>query len=261
MASSTTAYIMSIPFLALFVLGMYRRISLWLEGSLEGEKSLTKQEKSARIARITAGAFLSLKVLLILESVGADFIAGRRSFREDKTRWAMHSLMLWGFLGLMIFDGIEVSYIRGGMGEEAVKDLPHLALMFDLLGSMIIAGVVLAVLRRTAFRVPQLLNTPEDLMAVVLLAAVVISGFVAEGFRFLMEGTPPEVTRYAFVGHLISAAGTPGEHWAFAHTALWYVHALASLAFIAYIPFGKFIHLFASPLVIAINNLSAQRQT
>ena len=95
----------------------------------------------------------------------------------------------------------------------------------------------------------------------VLLAAVVISGFVAEGFRFLMEGTPPEVTRYAFVGHLISAAGTPGEHWVSAHTALWYVHALASLAFIAYIPFGKFIHLFASPLVIAINNLSAQRQT
>jgi len=260
MEASTPVYLISIPFLAVFAIGMYRRISLWLEGSLDGERSLTRGRKSARIAGRTAGAFFSRKILIILEAIGADFIAGRRAFREDRLRWAMHSLMLWGFLGLMIFDIAEVTYIRGGMGEEAVKDLPHMAFSFDLLGVIIVTGVIIAILRRAVLNVPQLQNTPEDIAAVVILAAVVISGFFSEGFRYLATGTAPEVARYGFVGYLISLAGTPGEQWNSAHQVFWYLHMLASFTFIAYIPFGKFIHLFASPLVIALNNLSAQKQ-
>lgn len=260
MAASTTAYLISIPFLTVFALGIYRRVSLWLEGSLDGERGLTKGKKSARIARLTASAFLSRKVLFIVETIGLDYIAGRRAFRESRLRWAMHSLILWGFIGLMIFDAVEVSHIRHGMGEEAVKDLPHMALAFDLFGAMMIAGVVIAALRRVVLKVPQLQNTPEDTAAVVLLAVMVISGFLLEGARYLMLETPAEVARYAFIGHLISLAGTPGTHWEAAHRVFWYLHALASFTFIAYIPFGKFIHLFASPLVIAANSLSARRE-
>jgi nitrate reductase gamma subunit len=260
MSASTTVYLISVPFLAVFAVGMYRRISFWLEGSLEGRRDLNKGKKSARIAGMAAGHFYSRRVLLILEAVALDFIAGRNAFMESKLRWLMHSLILWGFLGLMIFDAVEVAYIRGGMDEQTVKNLPRLAFAFDLSGAAMIAGVVVAVVRRLASGTGQLQNTAEDVAAIVLLATMVISGYLLEGFRFLLNGVPAEVSRYAFVGHLIAATGTPGSQWDVAHGVFWYLHMLTSLAFIAYIPFGKFIHLFAAPLVIAASNLSDRRE-
>ena len=78
------------------------------------------------------------------------------------------------------------------MLENCQKNNPLTAFVFDLTGLMIIAGVVLAVLRRRLTGEAAINGPPDrDWWAVGLLGAIVIVGFILEGARIALYWVQP----------------------------------------------------------------------
>jgi nitrate reductase gamma subunit len=87
-----------------------------------------------------------------------------------------------------------------------------------------------------------------------LLGCIIITGFVAEGARIAMTGNPPG-SQYAFIGFYISK-GLRDFNLNEIYSYLWYIHAVISAIFIAYIPFSRMFHIFIAPLSLLLNRAS-----
>jgi nitrate reductase gamma subunit len=89
------------------------------------------------------------------------------------------------------------------------------------------------------------------LLALGLMAGIVVVGFILEAARIAMTGAPARAG-WAFVGyglsHLFSQAGAQA-----AYAWLWYVHAVFTGAFLAYLPFSRMFHILIAPVVLMIN--------
>ena len=94
----------------------------------------------------------------------------------------------------------------------------------------------------------------EDAAILALLAFLTLSGFLVEAARYLKEGTPDSVAAYAFLGYPLSRALEPlATDWARTYDAFWWLHASSGLGLVAYLPYSKLFHMFASPTTIAIS--------
>jgi len=143
------------------------------------------------------------------------------------------------------------------------KNSPVTAFIFDLTGVMIILGVLFAYLRGRKQRGSQVPDLPrQDLFALVLIAAIVVIGFVLEGMRIAMTGFPAG-SSYAFLGYWVGRLFVDASSLTGAYGYVWYLHALLTGAFIAYLPFSKLLHIIVSPFVLmacAVNRHEHERK-
>lgn len=251
MGKTALAYLLSIPALAIFAFGVFSKLSFWLSGSVDPEE-LDETPLGRRGAlSLVASAIFSKKIFRIVGGAFLEAIIARRLFRLSRTRWTIHALMLYGFMALLAGDAVAT---RLSLRGAYVKDDPALAILFELGGVSIIAGVALALARRLFLRRERLGDMPSDYVAPLLMALVLATGFLTEAFRLLAEGVPAAAAKYSFVGVTLANVFAGSEtNWVFVHDAVWLIHAVISFVFIAYIPYGKFFHFMVAPLVAGIN--------
>jgi len=140
------------------------------------------------------------------------------------------------------------------------KNSPLTAFLFDLTGVMIILGVLLAYLRGRRQLSGQIPDLPrQDLLALGLIAAIVVMGFILEGMRIAMTGFP-EGSCYAFKGYWIGRLFFSGVSFTGAYGYIWYLHAILTGAFVAYLPFSKLLHIIVSPFVLMGNAVSRKEE-
>ncbi len=170
-----------------------------------------------------------------------------RLFREP---WpgSIHALIFWGFTALIIgtvFVGLKADL---GLNVWQGKFYLYLSLFLDILGLAALIGVVLAAWRRYITRPDRLDNKNEDLLALLLLFFVLVTGFKAEGLR--IAANPDAWAGWSPVGNLLAAffRGRNPAQLATWHVIIWWSHLLLALGFIAYLPYGKFWHVFSAPL-------------
>jgi nitrate reductase gamma subunit len=121
---------------------------------------------------------------------------------------------------------------------------------------MLIIGLLLAYLRGQKQRRGLLPDLPhQDLLALGLIAAIVVIGFILEGMRIAMTGFP-EGSSYAFVGYSIGRLFFTASSLTSVYGWVWYVHAVLTGAFIAYLPFSRLLHIIISPIVLLGNAAS-----
>jgi len=200
-------------------------------------------------------ALFSSKIGAILKALFLDVLLQRRLYKQSPKRWLIHSLIfypfafrfVWGIIGLV---GSLWKPEWTWVWPMLNKNGPATAFLFDLTGIMLILGLSFAFLRGQKQRTGQFPDLPrQDLLALGLIAAIVVIGFILEGMRIAMTGFP-ENSCYAFLGYsigrlLFSAASLTGVYG-----YVWYVHAILTGAFIAYLPFSKLLHIIISPLVL-----------
>jgi heterodisulfide reductase subunit C len=117
----------------------------------------------------------------VLKGLILDGLFQVRLYRADRTRWLAHILIFWGFMPLLVFhamDGIVTTKLFPGY-ESTLN--PWLFLR-NLFGLMTIVGLAIAVLRRFTTR-SRLKTTAMDVATLVLLGAMVFSGFLNEGAK------------------------------------------------------------------------------
>jgi len=247
--------------LLIFAGGMLSTAALVLSGSMAGLKSGGALRKVPELAKRTAAALFSGKIRIILKALLLDVLLQRRLYRKSPARWLIHSLIflsfafrfLWGLAALLLSLSVpQWSWIWFMLNRNS----PTVAFLFDLSGILILAGVTAAFIRGARTREEQPPDLPpQDRLALGLIAAMVLAGFALEGIRIAMTGAPPG-SGYAFAGYglsrlLSSPAGMTGIYG-----TIWYLHAVLTGAFIAYLPFSRLLHIIMAPLVLAMAALA-----
>lgn len=174
-------------------------------------------------------------------------------FRGDPLGGLTHMLIMWGFVLLFIgtvlstLDHWFITFLNGDfyLGYAFVLDLAGLALM---------AGVVLAYLRRYVLKRGSMQTVERDHVVLALLFLLVVTGFLVEGFR--LDAVTLSWREPSPVGMWIAAlSGRAPAEALRAHRFWWWVHATASLALVAYFPFSKFNHVFAAGVNLTLEGM------
>lgn len=247
--------------LIIFFAGIVLISSYWLSGSMPGLIDRGPISKLLRLPGSSARHIFSRKILLIIKALLLDVLLQRRLYRQSQVRWFIHGLIFWPFLfrfswGMVALIGSLSSSEDPFVWVMLNKNHPATAFLFDLSGVMIILGLSLAFILGTFRHHDQLPGLPrQDRLALGLIGSIAVAGFVLEGMGIAITGRP-DGSGYSVVGYIISLVFSGSPFWNTAYGYLWYVHAILTGAFVAYLPFSRLFHIIIAPLSLVINAVS-----
>ncbi|CAB1057878.1 hypothetical protein D1BOALGB6SA_2634 [Olavius sp. associated proteobacterium Delta 1] len=241
--------------LLLFCAGLIVIGSVWFSG---GNQMVGTGPKLAQSIRAVSGAIFSRRILAIVNSLILDGLLQRRLFRISKERWLLHALIFYPFLFRFIWGLLALIASLQWPQWSATwamldKNDSLNAFLFDLSGMMVIVGIIGMIIRRVEKRSDAAFSKlpAADWPAYALLGGIMIAGFVLEGMRMAMTGSPDGAS-YAFVGDAISRL-LAGFELTGIYGYVWYLHAVLTGAFIVYLPFSRMLHMIMAPIVMAMN--------
>lgn len=220
--------------LLIFLGGIFGRIYLW---SIGHGKVLLPQRKVER------GKILNL---LFFEA-----LLQKSLLKLSRLRWFIFFSESFGFMALFVVFLIFVFTRFVFKIDFFIKGPGGLLLDFlmDLLGLLIFIGAIVSLMRRWK-KSPDRITEREDILAVLFLFFIVLTGFFLEAFRLAVLPVSWEAY-FSFVGFgLALFLRKIPLSWTDIHFYTWLVHATLVFMFLAYIPFSKLIHFIGCPLTI-----------
>ncbi len=125
---------------------------------------------------------LGHRLTAIGKTVLLDGLLMSRTWQTDRYGWAMHVLLCWGFLLLMLMHGFDSILTRKLFpGYEPTLN-PYLFLRNGF-GVMAVVGLAMAAGRRLCHRGWRPLNRPGDWLPLILIGIVMVSGFFLESVK------------------------------------------------------------------------------
>ncbi len=233
-------YILFAAALAVFVRGMLPVVRSWRKG----ERSMP----SPPLRKVLANVF---RRAILQSDVWRRPIAG-----------ASHALVVWGFVVLFIGTCIVAiedygSAIAGARPLFFYGDFYLVvSALLEVFGIAFLVGLLIALFRRFGPRDARPLSRPIDQALIALFLVIGVTGFATEGLRIAgarggIDAVPFE--SWSFVGWSIArgvSAWDPSVIAGF-HLAIWNVHMVLSMAFIAILPYSKLRHLLVAPFHVA----------
>jgi Fe-S oxidoreductase/nitrate reductase gamma subunit len=167
----------------------------------------------------------------------------------------LHFFIFWGFVVLLtaiiqafgegIFPGFSLAVIGG---------TTWIAFLQDLFGVLVLVGVLMALINRLIIRPRQFHESNEvDALIILGLIATIMIGMLGQNAARVAEGGDPSAV-WRPVSSTIARAfegfGWQGTTAIPAHEVFYWMHILAVLAFLVYIPSSKHLH-----IIVAIPNI------
>ena len=234
--------------LAVFLAGVIGRVRFWLSAADGAPAGEPPAEPLRRQAWAAARFLFRPQTLRVLFWNG---LAMRQVWRESRLRWLVHLTIAWSFAGLFAVGSLGNFVADFGVPLE--KDDAWFAAFNDAAALALLAGLGLALVRRYLVPPRHARTVLEDGVVLAFLALLAVSGLFVEAGRLLDEGATASTSGYAFLGYPLSQALEPLEwDWGLAGDWLWWTHAVASLGLVAYLPYSKLLHMFTSPVTIAL---------
>lgn len=219
-------YLLFLAVVACFVFFFYRRYRLWKLG--------TPKELQGSVKERLLGAV-------------ADVFTQRRVVRE-KGPGIMHLAIFWG----MLFCILATTFValQADFGLQILYGdfyLYFISLAVDLAGFVCIIGVVIALVRRLGKFNKNLENEPADVLMLVLLLVILVTGFVTEGLRIV--GTNDPWAYWSPIGYVFSLMFENLDEGALslAHQITWWAHMGLAFAFLATFTYTKMVHALFIP--------------
>lgn len=186
-----------------------------------------------------------------------DEVATQSRIRETSAG-KMHALLVFGFF--ILFLGTATATLDWDVGHylfdgQFLKGNVYLAykLILDIAGLTVLLALAFDV-RRRWFSSADLPRDKRFVCAHTSLTFIILSGYLIEGLRLAVQ--QPAWSGFSPVGNLVAqlflATGASAETLSSTHVALWVIHGLSALAFIASIPFTFYAHLYRTPVGIAV---------
>jgi nitrate reductase gamma subunit len=251
----------SIIALLVFCAGMAANLGLYLSGQVPGHPGNSTMQKIGHIVTDMARLLFSRRIFRFLGGAIGDGIFQRRVLKESEGRWVIHALIFLPFLarmGLGLLTWLSQAFWPSAGWSQILsdKDTPSVAFTYDFLTALMFLGVLLALCRRFVLRDRKLPNMSQDKIAIGLLGAILLIGVLTEGIRLLSARTPQDMAVYSFLGYALATILRPlNLVWISVYPVIWYAHALLVAAFVAYLPFGKFMHILAGPLIASLDTV------
>lgn len=194
-------------------------------------------------------------------------VTNRTVFRRHRLAGGMHLFIMWSIAVLFaatLIVGVEYDLFQKLLGRDATLLKGDFFLGFelvtDLFGALLVAGLIIALVRRYLLRRPQLKQQPLDWILPVWLLAIALTGFAVEGLRLAAADLayPPSWSPVgAFFAGWMAGAGVDALNSG--HVLLWWLHGILALAGIALFPLvPKGMHLIAAGVNIFFEDLRPQ---
>jgi len=221
--------------LAVFGYGVYRRARLW---RALGEVTPPLGQPLARLARIWSQIGLH-----------------KRFRREGVAGW-MHAAILWSMV--LLLAGTIVVMLRVDFGVDFMRGWFYLVfqkLALSVAGAFLGLACAIALWRRYVAKVPRVQPNRagvavdrSDVLSPLLLLLIVAQGFALQGIR--LAAKPDPFSLWSPVGHGLSLglAGLAEPTLVLAYQVTWWFHLVTVLAWIAWLPYGKMLHVLTGPL-------------
>lgn len=223
-----------------------------------GNQTVGTGYKVVQAMRAVVASVFSRRLIAMIKIVSVDGLMQRRLFTVSKERWILHAVVVYGFMIRFAWGALALCaslWFPGWAGTAGMLDKNHplTAFFFDFSGLMTLGGAAgmlgLRCYSRRNHRVTNL--PPVDWPAYALVGGVMLVGFVLEGMRMAMTGSPGGAP-YAFVGDAVSRMLRNLELTGL-YGYVWYLHAGLTGALFAYLPFSGLFHVFMAPISMAIN--------
>jgi Fe-S oxidoreductase/nitrate reductase gamma subunit len=225
-------YGLFIAALAICAWGVYQRIAFWRKGKSDQERLADWGKR--------------LKVLL-----GEVFL--QKKVRNSIYPAILHSLFFYSFVVLVVttliimiqFDANPLFNLNLNIFKGFVYVFFSVASEFA--GLFILIGVGMAAYRRYIIKPETLPNSLEDGLVLLLIACMVVTGYLVEGLRIAVIGD--EWKMLSFIGAVIAPlfAGMSADTAKGVHVSLWWIHTIFAMSWIAIIPYTKFFHMLSLP--------------
>jgi len=216
---------------AVFAFGFYRRYRLWMSGKPDPRTDKPGER---------------------LKSIWA-YVIGHKRMLRDTYPGLMHLLIFYGFL--VPFAVVVITQANFSLPKALA--LP-LSFLFDLVGTLGIAGILLAAYRRYVQKPEnQTYDTSwGNLVALLLLLGIFGLGFCIEGLR--IARTQPDGMAWSPVGWVFSQffGGLSEPNQVLLHRVLWRLHLYLVLGFIAFIPYSRMLHILTGPANVYFRSLA-----
>jgi Fe-S oxidoreductase/nitrate reductase gamma subunit len=242
--AQTAFYVLAALTVAAWVYGVFRRVRLWRHGAA----SKTKVEWGAVAQRLVRDVLLQRRVW------GRGLASGA------------HVLLFSGFVVLLlatILIGIE-HWSADLLGREPSNPVFHKGIYFsvyelvsDTFGVAFLAGCLLFLYRRLR-GVGSFARSPADIVILVAMIAIGVTGYVVEGLRIIHAQTPlPGLSPVGYLcASLMAAVGISETAAGGIHFAFWWSHSVLALGFIAAMPYSRLMHSIAGIINLAVRDHS-----
>jgi nitrate reductase gamma subunit len=300
-ARLTVFWIAHLIMLGLFGFVMAFVVSVWFKARVPGvPDGASRWRKLGAAIVFVLGLIFSRRLWTMLKALVVDGMVHRRLYRTSSRRWAVHISVFgsWLLLGVIsTITGVVVEFLPlFGMSPQAAASLPLIGQLFhadvwwvalvnEILGLVVMGGMLMVIYRRYIAKDSQLRTIPADNVIIFLLTAIAFSGFPAETFRLLADYTTaagvfspaptmisPEKLplvlysvwgpQWGFVGYLSATVLgalklSPGV-WEVMHNIFFWMHFVIVTALLYYLPFSRFFHVIMSPVIVAYNTMQDQ---
>jgi Fe-S oxidoreductase/nitrate reductase gamma subunit len=194
-----------------------------------------------------------------LRGIAEHVVAHRRMFR-NRYSGVLHFVIFWGFVVLLA--AIFQAFAAGILPEVRATGFPlngPLALLEDIFGVLVLAGVVLALLNRLLIRPRQFdqSNEADAYIILGLIASIMVGMLGQNAFQSALGGDSFAGWRpvTGSLAALIRQAGWLPAAAPLARAFYW-VHILGVLVFLVYLPGSKHLHIFTAIPNIYLRNLN-----
>ena len=115
-------------------------------------------------------------------------------------RWWMHLLIFVGFMLLLTLHALDAIFVEP-FNKHYYSTINPFFFIRELFGILVLIGLGIAVYRRNIRKVPRLKTNGRDIYAIVIIAAIMISGFLLLGVKMTAYSEFDRmVEHFAFVG-------------------------------------------------------------
>jgi Fe-S oxidoreductase/nitrate reductase gamma subunit len=234
----------------IFIYAFYRRIRLWQIGRPDD-----------RLHPLGKRIWALFKYKIVHLLLHGNFFGVTRGLRfRELYPGIIHFLIFAGFLVLFIGTVLVAAshyiyeFLEGGV-------YLGFSLVLDIFGLLLIIGVIMAMYRRYLQKPDRLDNRLEDLVALLLLLILAVSGFIMEGFRIAATElkTSPEWAVWSPGGYLLALGFREmGQStlllW---HQIIWWLHSVLAIGAIIYVAlaWNRLWHIIVSPINVFFRNL------
>uniref|UniRef100_A0A831TG11 (Fe-S)-binding protein n=1 Tax=Thermorudis peleae TaxID=1382356 RepID=A0A831TG11_9BACT len=193
-------------------------------------------------------------------AVVASIFHARIVRRQNLYGGIAHALIFWGFVVLFIGTVIvmiehDITVPLFGFSFYRGNFYLGFKLAMNLAGLLLIAGVLMALVRRLVLRPVTLESSADDLVVLTFLLVLSVQGFVLQALRLAVERDP--WAAWSFVSYPMSLVlqGLPERLLRSLHLVNWWSHMLTTTVFLAYVAFSKMIHPFTGLASVVFRRL------
>ena len=163
------------------------------------------------------------------------------------------------YVGMAVMAVSTVTYAaQVDLGLDIAKGdyyLYFLAFATDVAGLAFCIAMVACIVRRVSGSNPSLDTKPADIVVLVWLLVIGVSGFFVEGLRIV--GTSDPWAAFSPIGNLFAQlfATWSAEQISFVHRVLWWGHMAVAFGILAYWVYSKLAHVLLVPATVYCRSL------